>query len=209
MSELIQSYVQRISNSWRESVEKIIQTSHILVESEEQLSDVEFLDMVNQLPISQSTISKLLMIGKNSYLPNKVEYLPPHWTTIYEISQLDEQQIDKGIVDGFINPSSTKKDIDRFHNVTDTTSYVRSNVVESTLGSITIPNDFDVERVDDLQSDIVKLSKKYGVDFHIDKTKKGMLSIRRKRLSQKMDEWLEQRQKEYNKTNLSFDDIQI
>jgi len=99
MSELVQSFVQRISDSWRESVEKIIQTSHILVESEEQLSDVEFLDMVNQLPISQSTISKLLMIGKNSYLPNKVEYLPPHWTTIYEISQLDEQQIDKGIVD--------------------------------------------------------------------------------------------------------------
>ena len=212
MSELVQSFVQRISDSWRESVEKILQTSHVLVESEQQLSDTEFLDMVDQLPISQSTISKLLMIGKNSHLPNKVQYLPPHWTTIYEISQMDEQQIDKGIVEGFINPSSTKKEIDKFHQFFDTNVIVRSNVVdvvESTLGSITIPNDFDVERVDDLQSDIVKLSKKYGVDFHIDKTKKGMLSIRRKRLSQKMDEWLEQRQKEYNKTNLSFDDIQI
>jgi len=212
MSELVQSFVQRISDSWRESVEKILQTSHVLVESEQQLSDTEFLDMVDQLPISQSTISKLLMIGKNSHLPNKVQYLPPHWTTIYEISQMDEQQIDKGIVEGFINPSSTKKEIDKFHQFFDTNVIVRSNVVdvvESTLGSITIPNDFDVDRIDDLQNDIRRLELTYGVKFHTDRTKKGMLSILRNRLSEQMGVWLEQRQKEYNKINLSFDDIQI
>ena len=214
MSELVRSYVQRISDSWRESVEKILQTSQLLVESEQQLSEIEFLDLIQQLPISQSTISKLLMIGKNNVLPTKTQHLPPHWTTIYEISQLNETEIDRGVEEGFITPSSTKKEIDKFKQLFSSTDDDNSIVVESTtfeptLGSISVPSDFDLELIDDLTNDIHKLEKKYGITFHTDRTKKGMLGIRRKRLSQQMDQWLEDRQKQYNKTNLHFDDIQI
>ena len=34
MSNIVQSFVDRITESWRESVQKILQTSEILVESE-------------------------------------------------------------------------------------------------------------------------------------------------------------------------------
>lgn len=215
MSNLVQSFVQRISDSWRESVEKILQTSTILVESENELSDFDFISMIDQLPMSQSTVSKLLMIGKNNYLSNKVEHLPPHWTTIYEISQLKDNEIDKGVDEGLITPSSTKKEIDRLRNVLISVGdliegeVVQENEKEPTFGSITVTKDFDLERIDDLKKDLNKLEKKYGITFQSDRSKSGLLGLRRKLLSQQMDEWLKDRSKGYNKTNLSDDDIQI
>jgi len=214
MSNIVQSFVDRISESWRESVKKILETSQILVESENQLNEIEFMDMVSQLPMSQSTISKLLMIGKNNYLPQQTKYLPPHWTTIYEISTLDNNQIDKGIEEGFINPSSIKKDIDKFKVIhieenNNKDDEILNEQSEPIIGSISIPFDWDLEQLNDVEKDISKLEKKYGIKFKTDTSKSGLLGIRRKLLSMKMDKWLEERQKEYNKQNLSFDDIQI
>jgi len=215
MSDIIHSYVQRISDSWRESVEKILQTSQILVESEKELSDIDFLDMIEQLPMSQSTVSKLLLIGKNNYLPKKVNYLPPHWTTIYEISTMSNGDIDKGVEEGFINPSSTKKEIDKFRSQLEVIGEVIEGEVsevtsdEPTFGKITVTNDFDLEKIEDLRKDLKRLEKKYGITFQSDKTKSGLLGLRRKLLSKQIGEWLEERKKEYNKLNLSFDDIQI
>ena len=37
MSNIVQSFVDRITESWRESVQKILQTSEILVESEKEI----------------------------------------------------------------------------------------------------------------------------------------------------------------------------
>ena len=216
MSDIIESYVHRISESWRESVEKILQTSKILVESENELSDIDFLEMISHLPMSQSTVSKLLMVGKNNHLSSKVEYLPPHWTTIYEISTLDNDQIDRGVDEGFINPSSTKKEIDKFRNViidvegvdvreTDTQTLTD----EPTFGRISVSSDFDLEKIEDLRKDLKRLERKYKINFHSDRTKNGLLGLRRKLLSKQMSDWLDERKKDYNKKNLSFDDIQI
>ena len=102
MSDLVLNYVERISSSWRESVEKILETSRIIVESENVLNEREFLDLISRLPISQSTISKLIMIGRNKFLLSRTQHLPPHWTTIYEISQFDEVDLDKGVIEGYI-----------------------------------------------------------------------------------------------------------
>ena len=204
MSNIVQSFVDRITESWRESVQKILQTSEILVESEKTLSDIDFLNMVGQLPMSQSTISKLLMIGKNTYLPQKVKYLPPHWTTIYEISTLDNKTIDRGVDEGFINPSSTKKEIDRFRTtIEEVGEIIEREVVsittdEPTFGKITVSTDFDLDKIDDLRKDLTKLEKKYGIVFSSDKSKSGLLGLRRKLLSKQIDKWLEERKSEYN-----------
>ena len=212
MSELVLSYVDRITSSWRESVEKILQTAQILVESETVLNERDFIDLVGQLPISQSTISKLIMIGKNQFLPTKTEYLPPHWTTIYEISQFDEIEINRGVIEGYITPSSTKKDIDRFRQSAVTEQTKSTGIIDNfdpILGSITVPNDFDLSKIDLVSKELKKLEKKFGINFHTDKTKRGMLGIRRRKLSGEIEEWLLEREKTYNKLNLSFDDIQI
>lgn len=215
MSNIVQSYVERITDSWRESVEKILQTSQILVESESNLSDLDFLNMVGQLPMSQSTVSKLLMIGKNNYLPKVVKSLPPHWTTIYEVSTMSNGDIDRGVDEGFINPSSTKKEIDKFRSSMEVVGEVIEGEVdevtseEPTFGRITVTTNFDLEKIDDLRKDLSKLEKKYGINFQSDKTKNGLLGLRRKLLSKQMSEWLEDRRSDYNKKNLSDDDIQI
>ena len=170
MSNIVQSFVDRISESWRESVKKILETSQILVESENQLNEIEFMDMVSQLPMSQSTISKLLMIGKNNYLPQQTKYLPPHWTTIYEISTLDNNQIDKGIEEGFINPSSIKKDIDKFkvihieENNNNAAYWSKRNMMFNFEHVVSKPESF----VDYLMS-------RFDIEFDEDLLKKGIV----------------------------------
>lgn len=152
------------------------------------------------------------MIGRNEYLPTRIQYLPPHWTTIYEISQFDEVDLDKGVIEGYITPSSTKKDIDRFRKSSESNIPTSSQFVENfepVLGSITVSNDFDLSKIDLLSKELKRLESEFGIHFHTDKTKKGMLGIRRKKLSVEIEEWLLERETTYNKLNLSFDDIQI
>jgi len=211
-SQVIQSYVERITESWRESVEMILNTSQLLVESEDTLTESEFIDLVSLLPISQSTISKLLLIGRNEYLPKKTKSLPPHWTTIYEISQMKESEFDDGVREGFINPSSTKRDIDLFRSRNDsndsnkTTSENESGV--STLGTIDIPSSFDLDTLDELMNEVRELESRYGVEFRSDKTKKGLIGIRRKKLSSELTIELEKRRSMYNRLDFDFDQIQ-
>ena len=214
-TEVIQSYVERITESLRESVEKILNTSQLLVESEDNLTEIEFVDLVSLLPISQSTISKLLLIGRNKYLPTKTNSLPPHWTTIYEISQLEETEFDDGVREGFINPSSTKRDIDLFRsrfttNDDDTndddTNDDDTNV--STLGTIAIPSSFDLNKLDELMNEVRELESRYGVEFKSDKSKRGLIGIRRKKLSTNLTVELERRRSMYNKLDFNFDQIQ-
>ena len=106
---MIDDYASKITQKWRNSVESIIDTGKLLLESSQNLSPKEFQTLVEQLPMSFTTIQKLISIGQNNYLEKQVNHLPPHWTTIYEISTLDKGVIEEGISTGFIHPSSSSK----------------------------------------------------------------------------------------------------
>jgi len=206
--EIVQDYVSRISDKWRNSVQSIIETGQLLLESYQNLSPKEFQTMTDELPMSFTTVQKLITIGQNNYLSKQVNHLPPHWTTIYEISTLEKDVIKDGISSGFIHPSSTSKDIKTFLSSPEQTTTSTETKEKTRLGSVEITESFDLEDIDSLESDLRKLESKYGISFRYDTSKSGVISLRRKLLSQQMDKLLEKRQKKYNKKNLSPDDIQ-
>lgn len=206
---LIEDYASRITQKWRNSVESIIDTGKLLLESSQNLSPKEFQTLVEQLPMSFTTIQKLISIGQNNYLEKQVKHLPPHWTTIYEISTLDKGVIEEGISTGFIHPSSSSKDIKVYLSSPKEPKPQKDNLEKSRLGVVETTGDFNLEDIDKLERDLKKIEDKYGVIFRYDTSKSGVIALRRRLLSLQIDKLLEKRKKKYNKTKLTPDDIQL
>lgn len=87
---------ERFLSYQKKSAENIIEMSRVVIEAKNR-SELEFEDFCLLIGYSSasSTIRKLESIGhKYEYLISRSDRLPPAWTVIYEISKLDEEQIE-------------------------------------------------------------------------------------------------------------------
>jgi len=223
MSELtpvIESYRDKITTSWKEATASILRTASLLLEAETELSELEFLDLLGGLPFSQSTASKLLTIGQNKHLSNYQEHLPPHWTTIYELALMPEEQLKTEIEAGHINPSvdgvtvrtirqTPVKQTPPSNPETIPLGQTESQSANAVFGRIEIPEKFDRLKVNDFQRDLSDLLDRYGAEFIPDTTKAGLFRVRREALAIETEDWLRKRERSYNKANLSDNDIKV
>ncbi len=211
---LVKGYVLRITEAWRQSVEKIIETGLILADAEEKLNPRDWMELVDELPITQSTITKLITIGCNKVLSQNTKSLPPYWSSIYEISTMAESEVMEGIRQNVISPSAEREQIIEFKkylitqlsSTTPTPYKSNQNAIYSPLGEFRIPKDFPAERIDDLQNEIIKLADKFSISFHFDTSKKGIISLKRKLLSNQMQKRLGERRQLYNQ-NITDDEL--
>ncbi len=210
-----QSFSDRISASWRQATESILETGRLLVEAENQLSELEFLNLIETLPFTQSTATKLITIGQTAHLEAYKRHLPPHWTTIYELALMPEEQLKGEIETGHINPSTERQSVVAIRR--DETaaipiagvSQTDSPTANAAFGRIEIPESFDRNKVGLFQQELTDLLDKYGAEFYPDTTKKGMFRVRREALANEMSAWLTKREKSYNKAKLSDNDIKV
>lgn len=212
MTEVVESFADQISSKWRESCERILETAHLILDARRQLSERQFLDLVTKLPMTQSTVQKLLAIANRSSLSKTLGYLPPHWTTIYEISQLSDEQIQHAIQVGIIHPSAERAEIIKYRNSLALDEFDKKEKIEGggyQLGSISIPETFDLSKSVALEKELEAVLGKYGVILKHDKSKNGVIAIRRKQLAAEMEEWLGERAKTYNTLCLDDDQIQL
>jgi hypothetical protein len=212
MNEIIEDLVAQISSKWRESCQKILETAELINEAQGRLTERQFLDLVSQLPMTQSTVQKLLAIAKHATLDRSLNHLPPHWTTIYEISQLTPAQIDQAIKHGVIHPSAERADIVSFRNslLDPQNKPAREpSGLGYQLGSLSLPENFDLSKAATLEVELQILLSKYGVILKHDKSKNGVVAIRRKQLAQEMEDWLTARAKNYNTIGFDDDEIQM
>jgi len=162
--------------------------------------------------MTQSTVQKLLAIANHATLTLSVDHLPPHWTTIYEISQLSPNQIEQAIADGIIHPSAERSDIIAYKNRL-FQPQVKPPKDQGTptyqLGTLSFPDTFDLKRAADLDVDLNAVLSKYGVILKLDRSKNGVVAIRRKLLAEEMEDWLTTRAQGYNTISLKDDDIQM
>lgn len=210
MQEIVEDLAAQISSKWRESCQLILETAALVKNAQTTLTERQFLDLVSQLPMTQSTVNKLLTIADNVMLTQSIKHLPPHWTTIYEISQLTRQQIHEAITQGVIHPSAERSDIITYKNsLLNPQSKTETEVGTSAyqLGSLSIPDTFDLTKAADLDAELQLVLEKYGVTLKHDKSKNGVVAIRRRLLAQKMEDWLTLRAQSYN--TISFDDDEI
>jgi hypothetical protein len=109
-------YAESIGESWRRSVEAIMEVARLCVEASERLTPQERRELVDRLPFSDTVFSKLTKIGKNERLqtPEVQRLLPPNWTIIYSLAALHKYELDQVIAARVVGPDMRRTDLDKW-----------------------------------------------------------------------------------------------
>ena len=107
-------WADRICSRWQDSVGAIIDVGRLLIEAKEDLAHGEFLPMCQtKLPFGEDTAGCLMRIAKNPWIADSDHgrNLPASWRTLYELTKLDESQLDVALSCGLISPEMQRKDV--------------------------------------------------------------------------------------------------
>ena len=109
--ELVGKYVAQFNTFGRKSAEGVIGMGQTVLEAKEKLEDEnEFRRFCNRIRFENgsSAIRKLIQIGKKADLLNRhLERLPSSWTTLYQMSQLTEEQLEDGLARRLIDHTTS------------------------------------------------------------------------------------------------------
>jgi Protein of unknown function (DUF3102) len=111
-------WATRIWAVWQKSVDNIIETGRLLhaAKADPKMRHGEWGTMVeSDLPFNRHTAYKLMQIAGDNRLTNVSpgKHLPPSWTTLYELTKLDDDTLNRKLRDGTIHPGMQRKDVAR------------------------------------------------------------------------------------------------
>ncbi len=88
-------YAREIKQHWQKAVDSIFRVCGLVVKAKDQLETIDWERLKDDLPFSDSVLKKLLIIGNDKRLQKqKVQkLLPPSYSTIYEITQLEDEEL--------------------------------------------------------------------------------------------------------------------
>ncbi|MBM6589854.1 DUF3102 domain-containing protein [Brevibacterium sp. RIT 803] len=98
-----------IRDDLNRAVEGLISAGQHLTQAKADVNHGEWIPMLNGIGISQSHASHLMQIGRNLNQSDPTD-LPRTVTALYELSQLDPEDIEHGVEDGTIHPDMTTQD---------------------------------------------------------------------------------------------------
>lgn len=107
-------FAERICSHWQDSVQNILEVGRDLTQAKNSLAHGEFEAMVKaDLPFSEQTARKLRSIASDERLSNRAHGrdLPASWTSLYELTKLDDEQWVSAMESGAIRPDMERKDI--------------------------------------------------------------------------------------------------
>jgi hypothetical protein len=107
-------WATRIWAVWQKSVDNIIETGRLLhaAKADPKMQHGEWGTMVeSDLPFNRHTAHKLMQIAGDKRLTNVSpgKHLPPSWTTLYELTRLDDDTLERKLRDGTIHPGMRRK----------------------------------------------------------------------------------------------------
>jgi hypothetical protein len=104
-------FANLINTSWRKGAEAFVQTGRYLIEAKEELDRDQYNSLIKlKLAFDESVAKKLICIARKSVLGAHVHQLPPCWSTLYELSQLEDKVLEAKLADGTIHPGMQRKD---------------------------------------------------------------------------------------------------
>ena len=106
---------ERITGCWRASVLGILNTGRLIAGAKAALEHGEFEAMVaNALPFTARTAQRLMAIAADERIsanPTRVSLLPAAWGTIYELTKLDDAELEKHFDNGTIGPDIERAEV--------------------------------------------------------------------------------------------------
>ena len=133
--EQVEEFVFRVKTAWQDAVSSIIETGKILLEYKDRIPHGQWEALFTNgklikapIPFSSNTAGRLMRIAENPILSNPAhaQDLPPSWATLYELSGIPDQELERALKKGQIHPDMQRKDVPRLHyfNVRNAPKYI-------------------------------------------------------------------------------------
>jgi hypothetical protein len=112
----VRTYADRIRTHWYRATASIMEVARLCAEANKRLSPAGKKELVNVLPFSGPTFSKLAQIGDDRRLQSSrvQKLLPPSYSIIYSVGQLEDDELQSAIRDGIISPTLKRSDLDEW-----------------------------------------------------------------------------------------------
>ncbi len=117
-TSLVESYAVRIDDGWRRLTQGVMKVAQLCSEANERLSATQKKELIGQLPFKQPAFSKLSQIGKDTrlHVPEMVRLLPPHYTIVYMLTQLTDDELASAAKENVINPDMNRANLQKWLN---------------------------------------------------------------------------------------------
>lgn len=105
-AEQISEYVRLITeafveerDAWHKSLDGIFRQARYCSEANQELPDEDKEELIARLPFDDSRFRKLSILGRDQRLqnPDIRALLPPHHSTLYELTKLDDKELEEAV----------------------------------------------------------------------------------------------------------------
>ena len=112
----IRSYAERIQGHWRKATASIMEVARLCAEANDRLSPSDKKQLLEAIPFSPPTFSKLAQIGTDRRLQSMrvQKLLPPNYSIMYSVAQLEDADFKTAIKEGIVNPTLKRADLQKW-----------------------------------------------------------------------------------------------
>lgn len=109
-------YVSQIADSWRRCLLVTMEVAHLCAEANARLTATQKSELIAHLPFRRATFSKLVQIGTDKRLdtPEILRLLPPHYTTMYAVALLKDDELKQAVADKVLHPDLKRDELQRW-----------------------------------------------------------------------------------------------
>jgi hypothetical protein len=119
-AEQIIEYVRLITeafaeerDAWHKSLDSIFRQAKYCAEADLKLPDEEKEELIDRLPFDDSRFRKLSRLGRDQRLqnPNVRALLPPHHSTLYELTKLNDKELEEAVATKIIHQEMRRAEL--------------------------------------------------------------------------------------------------
>jgi hypothetical protein len=133
----VADYASAISRNWQRGVDAFMNIARLCSEANERLTTAQKRELIQALPFGDTAFSKFVGIGTDTRLhaPDIQRLLPPHYTTIYAVTSLTNEELSLAIADKVLHPDMQRAQLLKWRNSHREKVVVASSPEEAESGS--------------------------------------------------------------------------
>jgi hypothetical protein len=112
----VANYVLDINQNWQRGVDAFMNVGRLCAQANARLTTAEKSKLMPDLLFGEATFSKFARIGTDTRLhtPEIQRLLPPHYTTMYAVSQLKDEELNLAIAEKVLHPDLTRGQLQKW-----------------------------------------------------------------------------------------------
>lgn len=133
----VADYASAISGKWQRVVDASMNIARLCAEASQRLTTTQKRELIQALPFGEATFSKFAQIGTDTRLnaPEIRRLLPPHYTTVYAVTLLTEEELKRAIAEKVLHPDMQRAQLQKWRNLHRKKVVVASSPEEAESGS--------------------------------------------------------------------------